>query len=247
MMIEAKGVMKRHGTLEVLRGVDFALAAGEVAAIIGPSGGGKSTFLRTLNGLEPFHAGTIAIEGVSIPHGVDDRRDAALLQSIRRKVGFVFQQFHLFPHLTVRDNIIEAPLRVGRISRDEAVARAEKLLARVDLASKIDAYPRQLSGGQQQRVAIARALAMEPKVILFDEPTSALDPLMAAEVSAVITDLAAGGQSMVVVTHAMALARRVAGRISVFAGGVCVESGTPGRIFEAPQEAVTRAFVAHPR
>ena len=242
-MIAAKGIVKRHGTFEVLRGISLEVAQGEVAAIIGPSGGGKSTFLRCINGLETFQSGEVRVGEVVLPAGVDARRDARLLQRMRRQVGFVFQAFNLFPHLTVLGNVAEGPRQVLGLPRAEAEERASALLARVGLSEKLSALPRQLSGGQQQRVAIARALAMEPRVILFDEPTSALDPVMAGEVLAVIADLAQGGQTMIVVTHSMSFARNVATRVHVFADGLDVEHGPPQRVFEDPQHATTRAFL----
>ncbi len=238
-MIEVRALTKRHGQLEVLRGIDFSLAPGEVVSLIGPSGGGKSTFLRTLNGLTSYDGGTIHVEGQLLP----PRPDTRTLVALRRRVGMVFQQFHLFPHLSVLENVIEAPLRVAGLSRRAAVARAEALLAQVAMDHKLDARPHQLSGGQQQRVAIARALAMEPRVILFDEPTSALDPLMASEVSDVMRALALAGQAMVVVTHSLSLARQLGGRVLVLAEGRVVESGPAAQVLEAPQHAVTQAFV----
>jgi polar amino acid transport system ATP-binding protein len=243
-MITVESLAKRHGQLEVLRGISMTLDAGEVAAIIGPSGGGKSTFLRCINGLEPFHGGSIRVGDRRLTPETHPRRDAAILQAVRRRVGMVFQQFNLFPHLTVLENLIEAPLQVTREPRDEAVARARELLDRMGLAARIDAYPRQLSGGQQQRVAIARALLMRPEAILFDEPTSALDPVMAGEVLSVMADLAKQGQAMIVVTHSMSFARGVASRVHVFAGGHDVENGPPDKIFGAPEHEVTRSFLA---
>ena len=238
-MIEVRALTKRHGQLEVLRGLDFSLAPGEVVSLIGPSGGGKSTFLRTLNGLTSYDGGTIHVEGQLLP----PRPDTRTLVALRRRVGMVFQQFHLFPHLSVLENVIEAPLRVAGLSRRAAVARAEALLTQVAMDHKLDARPHQLSGGQQQRVAIARALAMEPRVILFDEPTSALDPLMASEVSDVMRALALAGQAMVVVTHSLSLARQLGGRVLVLAEGRVVEGGPATQVLEAPQHAVTQAFV----
>ena len=238
-MIEVRALTKRHGQLEVLRGLDFSLAPGEVVSLIGPSGGGKSTFLRTLNGLTSYDGGTIHVEGQLLA----SRPDTRTLVALRRRVGMVFQQFHLFPHLSVLENVIEAPLRVAGLSRRAAVARAEALLTQVAMDHKLDARPHQLSGGQQQRVAIARALAMEPRVILFDEPTSALDPLMASEVSDVMRALALAGQAMVVVTHSLSLARQLGGRVLVLAEGRVVEGGPATQVLEQPQHAVTQAFV----
>jgi polar amino acid transport system ATP-binding protein len=242
-MITVRGLVKRHGDLEVLKGLDFEVKKGEVAAVIGPSGGGKSTFLRCLNGLEGFQAGEVRVGAHALTAATEPRRDAALLQKVRRQVGFVFQQFNLFPHLTALENVTEAPIHVLGRRRDEAEARGKELLARVGLGDKLDCRPRQLSGGQQQRVAIARALAMEPEAILFDEPTSALDPVMTGEVLSVIADLAAAGQTMVVVTHAMGFAKGVASTVHVFAGGHDVEHGPPDQVLGDPQHPVTRAFL----
>ena len=212
-MIHVRGVHKSFGPLPVLQGADLHVAAGEVAVLVGPSGGGKSTLLRCLNGLESFDAGDVEVGGLRLRPGLDGRRDAALLQQVRQKAGFVFQQFHLFPHMTVLQNLMEAPVHVRRQTPAVAAVEARRLLDRVGLADKADAYPRQLSGGQQQRVAICRTLAMQPAVVLMDEPTSALDPAMAAEVEQVIVDLARAGQTMVVVTHAMRLVEAVGGRV----------------------------------
>lgn len=241
-MIRVRELVKRHGSLEVLRGLSLEVERGTVAAVIGPSGGGKSTFLRCLNGLEAFSSGSVSIGGTEIPAGVDAKRDAALLQQVRRRVGFVFQQFHLFPHFTVLQNVIEAPIQVAKLPRDQAVEEAEELLRRVGLSQKLSAYPRHLSGGQQQRVAIARALAMKPEVLLFDEPTSALDPVMAEEVLGVMTELAQGGQTMIVVTHSMRFARSAATRVHVFAEGRNVEEGPPEAIFNDPVQEITKSF-----
>jgi ABC-type polar amino acid transport system ATPase subunit len=242
-LITVTNLVKSHGSVEVLKGISFAASRGDVDAVIGPSGGGKSTFLRCINGLERFQSGEVRIGDCVLTSDTHPRRDAALLQKVRRRVGFVFQQFNLFPHLTVLGNLIEAPIQVLNMPRPEAVARAEKLLDRVGLRDKIDARPKTLSGGQQQRVAIARALLMQPEVILFDEPTSALDPVMASEVLSLMADLARDGQTMIVVTHSMHFARSVATRVHVFAGGHDVECGPPGEIFEAPQHPTTRAFL----
>jgi polar amino acid transport system ATP-binding protein len=244
-VIEVVDLHKRHGAVEVLRGISLRVEPGEVAAILGPSGGGKSTFLRCLNGLERFHAGRVEVGGHALTPATDPARDAATLQAVRRRVGFVFQQFHLFPHRTVLGNLVEAPVHVLGEAPDAAAERACELLDRVGLRQKADAWPRDLSGGQQQRVAIARALMMRPDAVLFDEPTSALDPVMAGEVLAVMADLARQGQTMVVVTHSMSFARAVATRVHVFAGGFDVESGPPEQVFEAPQHEVTRSFLGH--
>jgi ABC-type polar amino acid transport system ATPase subunit len=242
-MIETIDLYKSHGSLQVLRGVSLSVAEGEVAAIIGPSGGGKSTFLRCLNGLEVFQAGEVRIGDQTLSCGTPTRQNQQALRAVRLQLGMVFQQFNLFPHLTVLGNVIEAPMQVLNMSRDEAVQRAKSLLDRVGLAEKIDVRPDKLSGGQQQRVAIARALAMQPKAMLFDEPTSALDPRMTAEVLAVMADLAASGQTMIVVTHAMSFARRAAKTVHVFHEGIVAESGPPAQIFDAPQNPVTREFL----
>jgi polar amino acid transport system ATP-binding protein len=242
-MIESHELVKRHGTLEVLRGITLRVDKGEVAAIIGPSGGGKSTFLRCINGLETFQGGELKVGEHRLVAGAPSRQTQEVLSRIRRQVGMVFQQFNLFPHLSVLENVIEAPIQVLGLPRDEAVERARGLLARVGLSDKLDARPNKLSGGQQQRVAIARALAMQPEAILFDEPTSALDPRMTGEVMAVLADLASSGQTMVVVTHSMTFARRAAGRVHVFQHGRVLESGPPEQIFESPKEKDTAEFV----
>jgi polar amino acid transport system ATP-binding protein len=242
-MIEIRGLHKRHGTLEVLRDVSLSVERGKVAAIIGPSGGGKSTLLRCINGLEPFERGEVRVgEHVLSPDG-SLRERAAVLGAVRKKVGFVFQQFNLFPHLDVLGNVVEAPVHVLGQSREEAEAEAERLLAQVDLAAKARAFPHELSGGQQQRVAIARALAMHPDVLLLDEPTSALDPLMASEVMSVISSLAKAGQTMVVVTHQLGLVRAIADTVHVFADARRVEHGPTDVVFAEPQHETTRAFL----
>jgi len=242
-MIAVTNLHKRHGRLEVLRGISLAVGEGEVAVIIGPSGGGKSTFLRCLNGLEAFDQGEIQVGPHRLEPGPHHHAAQENLRQVRRMVGFVFQQFNLFPHLSVLGNVIEAPMQVLELSRDAAEDRAMTLLERVGLGDKRDVRPEQLSGGQQQRVAIARALAMEPRVMLFDEPTSALDPRMTAEVLAVLSDLASAGQTMIVVTHAMSFARRAATTVHVFQDGVVLESGPPAQIFENPLQPATAAFL----
>ncbi len=243
-MIRIQGLVKRHGSLEVLKGVSLNVAKGEVAAIIGASGSGKSTLMRCVNGLETFEAGSVVVDGVKIDGSASlaDRQSAA--SRVCRQVGMVFQAYHLFPHRSVLQNVTEGPIHVLKMPREAAEARAIKLLDRVGLADRIDARPRHLSGGQQQRVAIARALAMEPQAILFDEPTSALDPRMTAEVLAVIADLARDGLTIVVVTHAMRFARNVAQTVHVLDHGVVIESGAPGQIFDAPREPATRRLLA---
>jgi polar amino acid transport system ATP-binding protein len=242
-MIAIDGLVKSHAGLKVLNGVTMSVRTGEVAAIIGPSGGGKSTLLRCINGLEPFQAGEIRVEGHTLSAGTAASRSARALQRLRQTVGMVFQQFNLFPHLNVLENVMLAPRLVQGKPRDTAEVEARTLLARVGLGDKLHSWPAQLSGGQQQRVAIARALAVMPRVILFDEPTSALDPRMSAEVLAVITDLAREGQTMMVVTHAMGFARQAAHTVHVMHEGRIAESGSPASIFGAPTTEVTRRFL----
>jgi ABC-type polar amino acid transport system ATPase subunit len=245
-MIKVTDLHKRYGPVEVLRGVGMEVRRGEVSVLLGPSGGGKSTFLRTINGLETFDQGRIVVDDLELaPPPAASREN--VLQQIRRRVGMVFQQFNLFPHRTVLENVIEAPIYVLRKPREQAIAEATELLRRVGLAEKLHARPATLSGGQQQRVAIARALAMQPEAILFDEPTSALDPRMTAEVIAVMADLAASGQTMIVVTHALGFARSVAHTVHVMHEGRVAESGPPQQIFEQPQQEVTRTFLAQAR
>jgi ABC-type polar amino acid transport system ATPase subunit len=243
-MIEAFDLVKRYGTLEALQGVSLRVDPGEVAVIIGPSGGGKSTFLRCLNGLERFQGGLVSVDGLRLAAGPSTPAREALVRQVRRRVGMVFQGFNLFPHRTVLENVTEAPIHVLGLDRDRAEERARRLLDRVGLADRLHAMPRQLSGGQQQRVAIARTLAMEPRAILFDEPTSALDPRMTAEVLSVMTDLARDGQTMIVVTHAIRFARQVAHTVHVFGDGRVIESGPPEKVLDDPHEAATRMLLA---
>ena len=243
-MIDIVDLHKRYGTSAVLRGVSMNVRRGEVSVILGPSGGGKSTLLRAINGLETFDQGRICIDGLELT--ATGRQDKVIAQ-IRRRVGMVFQQFNLFPHRSVLDNVTEAPRHVLRLSREQAEAEAEQLLHRVGLGDKLRARPATLSGGQQQRVAIARALAMKPEAILFDEPTSSLDPRMTAEVISLMADLARSGQTMMVVTHALSFARSVAHSVHVMHEGRVAESGTPEQVFEAPEQDVTRAFLAQAR
>lgn len=245
-MITLTDIHKRYGQTEVLAGITLTVRAGEVCVLLGPSGGGKSTLLRTINGLEQFDRGRIEIADIALGPQSDPNREAALLK-IRRRVGMVFQQFNLFPHRTALENVIEAPIHVLRRPREQAVAEARALLERVGLSDKQDAPPGSLSGGQQQRVAIARALAMRPDAILFDEPTSALDPRMTAEVTSVMSDLARDGQTMIVVTHAMGFARSVAHTVHVLHQGRIAESGPPQQVFDNPREDVTRAFLSQAR
>jgi ABC-type polar amino acid transport system ATPase subunit len=240
-MLELIDVHKRYGHTEVLRGISFAVRRGEVCVLLGPSGGGKSTLLRTINGLETFDAGTVRVAHLEL-HASGPREP--VVSRIRRRVGMVFQQFNLFPHRTVLENVTEAPRYVLGMTRQQAEAEGEALLRRVGMESKLHARPHTLSGGQQQRVAIARALAMKPEAILFDEPTSALDPRMTAEVIGVMTDLAESGQTMIVVTHALGFARRVAHTVHVMHAGRLAETGTPAEIFDDPKQAVTREFLA---
>jgi ABC-type polar amino acid transport system ATPase subunit len=242
-MIAVKNLVKRFGTAEILKEISIEVRKGEVAVVIGPSGGGKSTFLRCINGLDGFQGGEVRVGNCVLTPDTQPRRDAKLLEAVRRSVGFVFQQFNLFPHMSVLENVIEAPVHVLKMPRPQAAEKAKELLARVGLADKLDAMPRQLSGGQQQRVAISRALAVEPLAILFDEPTSALDPVMASEVLAVMSDLAKAGQTMIVVTHLMGFARNVGTTVHVFADGRDVESGPPDQVFKNPQHPTTRAFL----
>ncbi len=243
-MIRVHSLVKKFGALQVLKGVSLDVPRGAVEAIIGPSGSGKSTFLRCINGLEPFDEGYVAVGDFKLSPAIDPRRDSGLLRQIRTRVGMVFQQFHLFPHLTVLENLCEAPVQVRREPRASAECRALQLLQRIGLAAKKDVYPRHLSGGQMQRVAIARALMMNPEALLFDEPTSALDPVMASEVLAVMADLARSGQTMIVVTHSLSFARQIANRVHVFVDGRQVESGPPETVFENPQHEFSKAFLA---
>ncbi len=240
-MIELIDIHKRFGQTEVLCGISMTVQRGEVSVLLGPSGGGKSTLLRTINGLETFDQGRIRVGDLELAAGA---RQDAMLSRIRQRVGMVFQQFNLFPHLSVLENVTEAPRHVLRIPRGQAEQEGRELLRRVGLEEKLHARPGTLSGGQQQRVAIARALAMQPEVILFDEPTSALDPRMTAEVTSVMADLAAEGQTMIVVTHGLGFARGVAHTVHILHAGRVAESGPPEQIFESPREAVTRAFLA---
>jgi ABC-type polar amino acid transport system ATPase subunit len=241
-VIEVERLFKRHGALSVLEGVSLQVRKGEVAAVIGPSGGGKSTLLRCINGLEAFDGGRISACGEQLVAGPLGRPES--LRRLRRRVGMVFQQFHLFANMTVLENVCAGPMHVLGVAREEAELEARRLLERVGLSERAAARPEHLSGGQQQRVAIARALAMKPEAILFDEPTSALDPRMSAEVMAVIGDLASAGQTMVVVTHAMSFARNVAHVVHVMDSGAIAESGPPAQVFEDPRKEVTRAFLA---
>ncbi|WP_276314876.1 MULTISPECIES: amino acid ABC transporter ATP-binding protein [Rhizobium] len=247
-MVHAKGIRKSYGHLEVLKGVDLTVPSGSVACIIGPSGSGKSTFLRCINHLEEINGGLMLVDGDFVGYRLEGNKlyelpPSAICQR-RAEIGMVFQQFNLFPHMTVLENLIEAPMRVKREPVTQATAKAIDLLQRVGLAEKRDSYPRQLSGGQQQRVAIARALAMNPKVLLFDEPTSALDPELVGEVLEVMKRLAREGITMVVVTHEIGFAREVADQLVFMDGGVVVESGNPREMIANPQSPRTREFLA---
>ena len=246
-VVTVRGLETRLGGKTVLGGIDLEVRRGEVVAIIGPSGSGKTTLLRAMNYLTPFAAGEVEIAGHRLRPGMNERTDAAALRAVRTRVGMVFQSFHLFPHFTALGNVTEAPRHVLGLTPAAAEARARALLERVGLAAYGDASPHTLSGGQQQRVAIARALAMEPVVLLLDEPTSALDPRLVGEVLAVVADLAAAGQTMVIVTHEIGFARRVADRVVVLAGGRIVESGTPEEVLERPRAAETRALLGADR
>jgi polar amino acid transport system ATP-binding protein len=243
-MIEVADLVKWYGPIEVLSGVNLAVRRGEVAVIIGPSGSGKSTFLRCLNGLEPFQSGSVTLDGLCLNGQVRSADWASIHRQVCRRVGMVFQSLNLFPHRTTLQNVMEGPVYVLGLPRREAEERARRLLERVGMSDRLSAMPRELSGGQQQRVAIARALAMEPQVILFDEPTSALDPRMTAEVLSVMTDLAADGLTMVVVSHAMQFARRVAQTVHVFGEGRVIESGPPDQIFEDPRHEATKHLLS---
>ncbi|MGW1805761.1 amino acid ABC transporter ATP-binding protein [Streptomyces sp. NPDC002078] len=248
VMVDIRSVHKSFGPLDVLKGIDLQVRAGEVTVVLGPSGSGKSTLLRTINHLEKVDRGEISVDGSLMGY----RRAGDKLYELperevlrqRTRIGFVFQNFHLFPHLTVLDNVVEAPVSALKRPRKEAVEGARRLLERVGLGDRADAYPRQLSGGQQQRVAIARALALEPGLLLFDEPTSALDPELVGEVLDVIRDLAARGTTMIVVTHEIAFAREVADTVVFMADGRIVEQGPPDEVLDRPRHERTRAFLA---
>ncbi|MBO6293123.1 MAG: amino acid ABC transporter ATP-binding protein [Selenomonas sp.] len=236
-MIDIKGLKKAFGENEVLKGIDLSIEAREVVVIIGPSGSGKSTLLRCMNYLEQPTAGLVTVDGIPLD-------GEAHINKVREEVGMVFQRFNLFPHMTVLENIMLAPMKVKKVTKDEAEKTAKELLARVGLSEKADSYPPQLSGGQQQRVAIARALAMHPKVMLFDEPTSALDPEMVGEVLDVMRSLAKEGMTMVIVTHEMGFAREVGDRLLFVDEGRIIEQGVPKEVFEHPKEERTRSFLS---
>ena len=243
MRIEVSDLSKRYGDRQVLNGVSLAVAAGETVALIGPSGGGKSTLLRCLNGLNSFDAGSIRVG----PHhltAAESRRPTAALARVRRLLGMIFQDFQLFPHRTALGNVIEAPMTVLGRGRAESEKRGMALLTRVGLAGHADAYPNQLSGGQKQRVAIARALAMEPRALLCDEITSALDPELKGEVLDVLVDLKRDGLTLLLVTHEIGFARKAADRVVVLADGVVVEEGPPEEIIDRPRTERTKQFLS---
>ncbi len=237
-IIVARDVHKWYGQFHALRGVTMSVQRGEVVVIFGPSGSGKSTFIRTINRLEEHQRGQIIVDGIELSNDIRN------IEAIRMEVGMVFQQFNLFPHLTVLDNIMLAPTWVRKWPREKAEQAARELLKRVGIPEQADKYPGQLSGGQQQRVAIARALAMQPKIMLFDEPTSALDPEMIKEVLDVMTQLAKSGITMICVTHEMGFARGVANRMVFFDSGQIVEEGTPEQVFSNPQHDRTKLFLS---
>lgn len=230
---------KYFGDKHVLIDIDFEVRKQEVVAVIGPSGSGKSTLVRCLNGLEKATSGEIYVHGFKLDPGLSSKQ----LRPVRAELGMVFQNFNLFPHMTVMQNVLEGPLLVRRMPKDQAIALGEKLLAKVGLSDKKDAYPSRLSGGQKQRVAIARALAMQPRALLFDEPTSALDPELVGEVLKVMRDLAYEGSTMVVVTHEMQFARDVSDRVVFMSDGVIIEQGDPQELFKQPKEKRTQAFL----
>lgn len=236
-MIEIKNLKKSFDDLEVLKGIDLSIDEREVVVIIGPSGSGKSTLLRCINFLEEPTEGTVTVDGITLSGDENITR-------VREEVGMVFQNFNLFPHMSVMDNITLAPIKVRKIEKAQAEMTGQELLDRVGLGDKADAFPNQLSGGQRQRVAIARALAMKPKVMLFDEPTSALDPEMVGEVLDVMKRLAESGMTMVIVTHEMGFAREVGTRLIFVDGGYIVEDGDPKEIFENPKEERTKLFLS---
>ncbi|MCY1021050.1 amino acid ABC transporter ATP-binding protein [Pyxidicoccus sp. MSG2] len=241
-MIEVKDLCKRYEGRTVLDGISAAFGPGEVVALVGPSGGGKSTLLRCLNGLEPFDSGTVRV-GDDVLEPGDARAQGERLWRIRRRVGFVFQQWHLFAHRTALGNVTEAPVYVKGLGRAEAAEQGRALLAKVGLSHRENAYPSELSGGEQQRVAIARALAMAPEVLLLDEPTSALDPERVGELVDLLARLRGDGLTLVAVTHEMRFARELASRMLVLHGGRIIEEGPPSRVLASPQHARTRAFL----
>jgi ABC-type polar amino acid transport system ATPase subunit len=242
-IVNVENLHKRFGPLEVLKGVNLSVGEREVVCLIGRSGSGKSTLLRCINFLEEPDEGSVGVAGITIPAGERTPEHRQHIIELRKRAGMVFQSFNLFPHKTVLENLIEAPLIVKKLQPKEIIPLAEQLLDKVGLAEKRDVYPSKLSGGQQQRVAIARALAMEPQVMLFDEPTSALDPELIGEVLEVMRNLARDGMTMIVVTHEMAFAREVADRVIFMDGGVFVEEGPPAQCLVNPQDERTRRFL----
>ncbi len=247
-VVAARSVHKNFGLVKVLKGIDLTVGEGEVLCIIGPSGSGKSTFLRCINHLEKIDGGELSVNGQLVGYRrkgdkLHELRDNEICRE-RANIGMVFQHFHLFPHMTVLQNLMEAPVGVKGVAKAEAARRGQELLERVGLGHRADDYPRQLSGGQQQRVAIARALAMDPALMLFDEPTSALDPELVGEVLDVMKDLAASGMTMVVVTHEIGFAREVADTLIFMDDGKVVESGPPRELLANPREERTRAFLS---
>ena len=244
--LRVEGVRKSYGQVEVLKGIDMQVKPGEVACLVGPSGSGKSTFLRCINHLEKINSGRLYVHGELVGYQEKKGRlyeltDREICRK-RAEIGMVFQNFNLFQHMSVLENIIEAPTRVLKISKEEAVIHARELLELVGLSGREDSLPKQLSGGQQQRVAITRALAMRPKLMLFDEPTSALDPELVGEVLAAMQDLASSGMTMIVVTHEMGFARKVADTVAFMDAGLIVESGPPDKILDNPQHERTKSF-----
>ena len=247
-MVKAEGVHKRFGRLEVLTGVSMEVQPGQVVCMLGPSGSGKSRFLRCINHLEKIDGGRLSVDGELVGYRQDgdkiyELRDAEVCRE-RSEIGMVFQRFNLFGHMTAMENVIEAPIRVKKVKKNEAARRAKELLERVGLADKLDSYPAQLSGGQQQRVAIARALAMEPKLMLFDEPTSALDPELVGDVLDVMRQLAKDGMTMIVVTHEMGFAREAADRLVMMCDGAIIEEGSPEHFFTSPEHERTKQFLS---
>jgi polar amino acid transport system ATP-binding protein len=247
VVIKVENLRKSYGDAEVLRGVDLEVKKGETIAVIGPSGTGKSTLLRCVNRLEEPTAGVIEVAGIRVEAGAAGRDHRRTIQQMRRHVGMVFQQYNLWPHLSVLRNVTEGPMRVLGRDKDACEERAREMLALVQMESFVDRYPGQLSGGQQQRVAIARALAMDPDAVLFDEVTSALDPQLVGEVLETMRRLSESGMTMMVVTHEMSFARRVADRVVFMDGGVIVEQGTPDAVLADPQNARTQQFLEHVR
>ncbi len=247
-VVVARGVRKRFGSIEALRDITLDVQAGEVVCLLGPSGSGKSTFLRAINHLERISGGYLLVNGHLVGYRMKGNKlyETSVDETCARRaeIGMVFQNFNLFPHMTVLGNVVEAPQRVLKLKRETAIERATALLDRVGLSDKLESYPRQLSGGQQQRVAIARALAMEPRLMLFDEPTSALDPELVAEVLNVMTDLARDGMTMIVVTHEIGFALEVADRVVFMDEGIVVEEGSPEEVLSNPMHERTRSFLS---